>query len=47
MMTLEDRLRVAIARAEAEARYWREAYFAHMKEEHPEVVGRVNAKGEA
>lgn len=27
--------------AEAEARYWREAYFEHMQEHHPEVVERA------
>jgi len=47
MRTLEDRLRADLARAEEEARYWREAYFEHMAIEHPEVVARVNARGAA
>jgi hypothetical protein len=41
MRTLEDRLRADLKQAEAEARYWREAYFEHMAEEHPEVVARL------
>lgn len=28
-------------KAEAEARYWREAYFEHMQEHHPDVVERA------
>ena len=28
-------------KAEADARYWREAYFAHMQDHHPDVVERA------
>jgi len=44
MRSLEDRLRADLARAEQEARYWREAYFEHMANEHPEAVAAVNAR---
>jgi hypothetical protein len=47
MRTLEDRLRAELAHAEAEARYWREAYFEHMASEHPEAVAAVNARSAA
>lgn len=33
-----------LAKAEADARFWREAYFEHLKEYHPEVVQRVEAR---
>jgi hypothetical protein len=41
MRTLEDRLRADLQHAEAEARYWREAYFEHMADEHPYIVARL------
>lgn len=44
MRTLEERLRAEVAHAEAEARYWREAYFEHMADEHPEVVARMQER---
>jgi hypothetical protein len=47
MRTLEDRLRADLARAEEEARYWREAYFEHMASEHPEVVAAMDARAAA
>lgn len=31
-------------KAEAEARYWREAWFTHVQEEHPEIVERLMRK---
>ena len=47
MRTLEDRLRAELAHAEAEARYWREAYFEHMASEHPEAVARMQERAQA
>lgn len=37
-------------KAEAEARYWRDAWFTHVQAEHPEIVERMMrriAEGEA
>ena len=41
---LEERLAKRTAerdKAEAQERYWREAYFEHMQEHHPEIVERA------
>ena len=38
------RLLAALMKAEADARFWRDAYFEHLKEYHPEVVQRVEAR---
>ena len=47
MRSLEERLRADLARAEQEARYWREAYFEHMANEHPEVVAAMDSRAVA
>lgn len=39
-----SRLLAALMKAEADARFWREAYFEHLKEYHPEAVARMKAK---
>jgi hypothetical protein len=41
---LLDDLRRDLKRAEDDARYWREAYFEHIAEEHPEIVEKVLRK---
>jgi hypothetical protein len=41
---LLDELRRDLKRAEDEARYWREAYFQHLTDEHPEIMERVLRK---
>ncbi len=38
------RLLAALMKAEADARFWREAYFEHLKEYHPGAVARMEAK---
>ncbi len=38
------RLQLSLRRAEADAAFWRDAYFEHLKEYHPEVVQRVEAR---
>lgn len=38
------RLTEWLRKAEADARFWREAYFRHLEDEHPEAVARMEAK---
>lgn len=38
------RLTEWLRKAEADATFWREAYFRHLEDEHPEVVARMEAK---
>lgn len=38
------RLQLSLRKAEADARFWREAYFEHLKEYHPGAVARMEAK---
>lgn len=41
------RLTEWLRKAEADAAFWREAYFRHLEEEHPEVVDRIAARAKA
>lgn len=41
------RLTEWLRKAEADAKFWREAYFRHLEEEHPEVVARIAARAKA
>lgn len=39
-----DRLEQQLAKAEARAKEWEEAYFRHMKDHHPEIVERITRR---
>jgi hypothetical protein len=47
LLAMIERLRSERDHAERDARYWRDAYFAHMRDEHPEIVKRVDERRRA